>query len=199
VQPFADIAGLLERARREPGRIGTGSTEALSAFIGQELARRAGVDMPDIQYRSGGPLMNDIVAGHLPVGWTSTASATPHMQTGRVRVLATSGPSRTPFFPDAPTLAEAGIPGIALSGWVALLGPPACPRPWPGACTPCWSPSSPKRASASASARWGSSRTCAHRRRWGRKCDAKTPFGRQRPAPARSSRRGEGQIAPMPK
>ncbi len=43
VQPFADLPGMLERARREPGRIGTGSTEALSAFLGQELARRAGV------------------------------------------------------------------------------------------------------------------------------------------------------------
>lgn len=127
-QPFADIAGMLALARREPGRIGTGSTEALSAFIGQELARRAGLETPDVPYRSGGPLMNDIVAGHLPVGWTSTASVTPHMQTGRVRVLAVAGAPRTPFFPEAPTLAEAGVPGIALAGWVALLGPAALPR-----------------------------------------------------------------------
>ena len=126
-QPFADFPAMLERARREPGRIGTGSTEALSSFVGQELARRAGLDMPDIQYRSGGQLMNDIVAGHLPVGWTSTASVTPHLQTGRIRVLVAAGASRTPFFPDAPTLAEAGIPGIALSGWVALLGHAALP------------------------------------------------------------------------
>ena len=126
-QPFSDLGGMLERARREPGRVGTGSTEALSAFLGQELARRAGAEMPDVQYRSGGQLMNDIVAGHLPVGWTSTASVTPHLPTGRVRVLATSSASRTPFFPEAPTLAEAGIPGVALSGWVALLGPAALP------------------------------------------------------------------------
>ena len=126
-QPFADLGGMLASARREPGRVGTGSTEALSAFLGQELARRTGTEMPDIQYRSGGQLMNDIVAGHLPVGWTSTASVTPHLPTGRVRVLAASGDARTPFFPDAPTLAEAGIPSIALAGWVALLGPAALP------------------------------------------------------------------------
>jgi tripartite-type tricarboxylate transporter receptor subunit TctC len=126
-QPFADLRGMLERARRDPGSIGTGSTEALSSFLGQELARRAGLEMPDIQYRSGGPLMNDIVAGHLPVGWTSTASVTPHVQTGRIRVLATAGPTRTPFFPEAPTLGEAGVAGITLSGWVALLGPAALP------------------------------------------------------------------------
>lgn len=127
-QPFSDLHGMLEHARREPGRVGTGSTEALSSFLGQELARRAGgLDTPDIQYRSGGQLMNDIVAGHLPVGWTSTASVTPHLPTGRVRVLAAAGASRTPFFPEAPTLAEAGIAGVALSGWVALLGPAALP------------------------------------------------------------------------
>src|SRR5918998_5566369 len=71
--------------------------------------------------------MNDIVAAPLPVEWPSTASVTPHVPTGRIRVLATAGASRTPFFPESPTLAEAGVPGIALSGWVALLGPAALP------------------------------------------------------------------------
>ena len=127
-RPFSDLRGMLEHARRQPGRIGTGSTEALSSFLGQELSRRAGgLDTPDIQYRSGGQLMNDIVAGHLPVGWISTASVTPHLPTGRVRVLAVAGATRTPFFPEAPTLAEAGIAGVALAGWVALLGPAALP------------------------------------------------------------------------
>ncbi len=81
-QPFDSLRTMIDYAKRNPGRVGTGSTEALSSFIGQELARRAGVDMPDVAYRSGGQLMNDIVAGHLPTGWTSTVSAAPHMQTG---------------------------------------------------------------------------------------------------------------------
>ncbi len=122
-QPFNSLPSMIEHARRNPGAVGTGSTEALTSFLGQELARRARVEMPDIQYRSGGPLMNDIVAGHLPVGWTSTASATPHMQTGRVRVLATGTAGRTPFFPDVPTVQEQGIPDFDLAGWVALFGP----------------------------------------------------------------------------
>ncbi|MES2712308.1 MAG: tripartite tricarboxylate transporter substrate binding protein [Pseudomonadota bacterium] len=122
-QPFATLPAMIEHARRNPGAVGTGSTEALSSFCGQELARRARIDTPDIQYRSGGPLMNDIVAGHLPVGWTSTASATPHMQTGRVRILANASATRTPFFPDVPTVQEQGIPDFDLAGWVALFGP----------------------------------------------------------------------------
>ncbi len=128
-QPFDSLRAMIDYAKRNPGRVGTGSTEALSSFIGQELARRAGVEMPDIAYRSGGLLMNDIVAGHLPTGWTSTVSATPHMQTGRVRVLAVSTATRTPFFPDVPTAKEAGVQDFDLSGWVAMLGPPRMPAP----------------------------------------------------------------------
>lgn len=123
-QPFDSLRAMIDHAKRNPGRVGSGSTEALSSFIGQELARRAGVDMPDIAYRSGGQLMNDIVAGHLPSGWTSTVSATPHIGTGRVRVLAVSTATRTPFFPDVPTAAEQGVTEFDLSGWVAMLGPP---------------------------------------------------------------------------
>src|SRR3712207_1704334 len=105
----------------------TGVQTCALPISGQELARRAGVDMPDVQYRSGGPLMNDIVAGHLPVGWTSTVSAMPHMGTGRVRVLAVSPATRTPFFPEAPTLQELGFEGFDLAGWVAMFGPAGLP------------------------------------------------------------------------
>jgi tripartite-type tricarboxylate transporter receptor subunit TctC len=126
-QPYADLPAMLAHARQHPGRVGTGSTESLSSFIGQELARRARVEMPDVQYRSGGQLMNDVVAGHLPVGWTSTASAMPHMQTGRVRPLAVSTATRTPFFPDLPTVQEQGIGDFDLAGWVGLYGPAGLP------------------------------------------------------------------------
>ena len=126
-QPYADLRAMLDYARRNPGKVGTGSTESLSSFIGQELARRANVEMADVQYRSGGQLMNDIVAGHLPVGWTSTASAMPHMQTGRVRVLAVSTATRTPFFPDVSTAQEQGVADFDLAGWVGLYGPAGLP------------------------------------------------------------------------
>lgn len=123
-QPFDSLRGMIDHAKRNPGRVGTGSTEALSSFIGQELARRAGVEMPDVAYRSGGQLMNDIVAGHLPTGWTSTVSAAPHMQTGKVRILAVSTAERTAAFPDAKTVQEQGVADFDLSGWVAMLAPP---------------------------------------------------------------------------
>jgi tripartite-type tricarboxylate transporter receptor subunit TctC len=122
-QPFDDLRGMLARARANPGKIGTGSTESLSQFIGQELARREKLEMPDIAYRSGGQLMNDIVAGHLPVGWTSTASIMPHMQTGKVKVLAVSTATRSLFFPDVATAEQQGIADFDYAGWVGLYGP----------------------------------------------------------------------------
>ncbi|WP_431305508.1 Bug family tripartite tricarboxylate transporter substrate binding protein [Sediminicoccus sp. BL-A-41-H5] len=125
--PFTDIQGLRAFAVANPARLSTGSTEALSQFIGQELARRLRLEIPDVQYRSGGQLMTDVVAGHLPLGWTSTASATPHLATGRTRIIAVSTATRTPFFPDVPTVQEQGIPDFDLAGWVALLAPAGLP------------------------------------------------------------------------
>ena len=127
-QPYADLRAMLDYARRNPGKVGTGSTESLSSFIGQELARRANVEMADVQYRSGGQLMNDIVAGHLPVGWTSTASAMPHMQTGRVRVLARLHRHPHALLPDVPTAQEQGVADFDLAGWVGLYGPAGLPE-----------------------------------------------------------------------
>lgn len=125
--PFTNLPGLAAFARANPTRLSTGSTEALSSFIGQELARRIGVEIPDVQYRAGSQLMTDIVAGNLPLGWTSTASATPHMASGRVRILAVSTATPTPFFPEVKTAQAQGIANFDLAGWVALLGPPRLP------------------------------------------------------------------------
>jgi len=126
-QPFRDVPGLIAYARANPGAVGFGATEALTAWAGHEFNRRAGVRTEEVQYRGGGLLMNDIVAGHLPIGWTSTASAIPHLQTGRVRVLAVSTPQRTRLLPDVPTVQESGVPGYDVSGWVAMLGPAGMP------------------------------------------------------------------------
>lgn len=126
-QPFTDIAGLVRHARANPGAIGFGATEALTAFAGHEFNRRAGIETEEVQYRGGGLLMNDIVAGHLPIGWTSTASALPYLATGQVRVLAVSTAARTALMPDILTVQEGGVPGYEVSGWVAALAPARMP------------------------------------------------------------------------
>ncbi len=124
-QPFDSVPSLLAAIRARPGSIAFGQTEAVTRFAGTEFARLAGVQMQDVYYRGGGLLMNDIVAGHLPTGWTSTASAIPHLQSGRVRVLCVSTATRTALMPDVPTAQEGGVAGYDISGWVGMFGPKA--------------------------------------------------------------------------
>jgi tripartite-type tricarboxylate transporter receptor subunit TctC len=129
VQPFSTLPEMLAFARANPGRVTYGATEALTSHAGQEFNRRAGTQIEEVMYRGGGLVMNDIVAGHLPLGWTSTASAMPHLATGRVRVLAVSPATRTPLMPDVPTVQESGVANYDVSSWVAMLAPPRMPKP----------------------------------------------------------------------
>ena len=127
-QPFSDLAGMIAHAKANPGRVAYGATEALTSYAGQEFNRRAGTEIEEVMYRGGGLLMNDIVAGHLATGWTSTASAIPHLQTGRVRLIAVSPATRTPLLPEVPTVIEGGVAGYDVSSWVAMLAPPRMPK-----------------------------------------------------------------------
>lgn len=125
--PFTDFAGFLAAARAAPQPITIGATEALTSFAGQDLARRAGVRLEEAMYRGGAPMMTDLMAGHLPVGFTSTATALPLLPGGRLRLLAVTGAARSPALPDVPTVAESGFAGYEVAGWGALLGPGGLP------------------------------------------------------------------------
>jgi tripartite-type tricarboxylate transporter receptor subunit TctC len=125
--PFTDFAGFLAAARAAPQPITIGATEALTSFAGQDLARRAGVRLEEAMYRGGAPMMTDLMAGHLPVGFTSTATALPLLPGGRLRLLAVTGAARSPALPDVPTVAESGFADYEVAGWGALLGPAGLP------------------------------------------------------------------------
>jgi tripartite-type tricarboxylate transporter receptor subunit TctC len=121
--PYKDVAGLIAYAKAHPGEISFGSSEASTSFAGNEFARLAGIRLEEVAYRGGAPLMNDIVAGNLPLGWTSILSAGPYFRNDRVRILAVTSTQRSALQPDIPTAAEAGLPGYEYSGWYGMLGP----------------------------------------------------------------------------
>jgi len=126
-QPFRDVAAVVAAARAAPQPMPFGATEALTAFAGHEFARMAGLRLEETQYRGGAQLMPDLMAGHLPIGFTSTATLLPLMPTGRLRGLAVTGATRSAAMPDVPTMQEAGFPGYEVVGWGALLGPAGLP------------------------------------------------------------------------
>ncbi|RVT95761.1 tripartite tricarboxylate transporter substrate binding protein [Rhodovarius crocodyli] len=127
--PFSDVAGLVAAARAAPGTIGFGTSDAAISYAGNLFTRLAGIRMEEVTYRGAAPMLNDLIAGHLPTSWNSTVAALPHLQSGRIRALGVTTTARTPLLPDVPTLAEAGVAGYDFAGWYGMLAPANLPPP----------------------------------------------------------------------
>jgi tripartite-type tricarboxylate transporter receptor subunit TctC len=117
---------------REPGnRLAYGSSGIASAghLAGELFNRTAKIDVPHIAYKGGGPAMNDLLGGQVPSLFASLPSALPHIRSGRIRALATTGPKRAPDLPEVPTIAESGYPGYEATNWYAFVAPAKTPQP----------------------------------------------------------------------
>ncbi len=122
--PHRDLAGLLAKARAEPGKVtfshsGIGTTVHLA---GELLRARAGVDLLHVPYRGSAPSATALLAGEVDAGFLSPIEVLPHIRGGRMRALANCAPTRV-LLPDVPSIREI-VPdydGVVL--WFALLGP----------------------------------------------------------------------------
>jgi tripartite-type tricarboxylate transporter receptor subunit TctC len=123
-----DLTGLIDRARREPGRVTHGATGVgnLTQFLAAELTRLAGVGFTDVHYRSGGEGISALLRREVDFSFASLATATPHLQSGALRALAVLEPARLPELPALPTAAET-VPGLTASFWYGLHVPAATP------------------------------------------------------------------------
>ena len=124
---FVDVAQLVAAARAAPRSIGFGTTDAAISYAGNLFTRLAGIEMEEVTYRGAGPMLNDIIAGHLPTSWNSTVAALPHIQGGRIRALGVTTTTRSALLPEVPTLAEAGIANYEFSGWYGMVAPAGLP------------------------------------------------------------------------
>lgn len=129
--PARDIRGLLALARARPGELGVGSsgTGSTNHLAIELLSLMSGVRLLHVPYRGEGPAMTDLVGGQIPMVMTTIVAARGHIDGGRAVVLATASAERTPLMPDAPTIAESGVPGYAAEAWLGILAtartPPA--------------------------------------------------------------------------
>ncbi|MFM9971972.1 MAG: Bug family tripartite tricarboxylate transporter substrate binding protein [Burkholderiales bacterium] len=96
-------------------------------LLGEMLKMRAGVDMTHVPYKGSAPAVQDIVAGRVDLFFDALITSGPQVRGGKLRALAMASPRRAPQFPDVPTMAEAGFPGIELDFWFALYAPAATP------------------------------------------------------------------------
>jgi len=126
-QPFKDIKGLIAHARANPGKLGIGNSEAVTMLTGELFKSMAKVEMTQVAYKGGGPLMTDVIGGHIPVGVTSLTTSLQHYKSGKLRVLGVGSNKRNAAMPDVPTVAEAGLPGYEAISWYGMLAPAGTP------------------------------------------------------------------------
>jgi len=130
--PVTDVAGLIERARAEPGSIdyaspGIGSPHHLAMA---RLARETGVEMNHVPYKGAAPALNDLVGGHIELLVVDYPSAAGQIGAGKIRPLAATTAERIVQLPDLPTIREAlGLAGYEASAWQGLVVPAATPDP----------------------------------------------------------------------
>jgi tripartite-type tricarboxylate transporter receptor subunit TctC len=89
----------------------------------------AGIKMNHIPYKGTGPALTDTIGGQTDVFFSSTATAMPHVQSGKLRAIAVTTAKRIPALPNVPTVAESGLPGYEVILWHGLIGPKGLPRP----------------------------------------------------------------------
>lgn len=129
--PFKSVKELVAAARANPGRLDYASAGVGSfQHLGGELFKlEAGVDIVHVPYKGGGPAMQDVVAGHVKIMFSSLIQTTPLIKAGKLRALGTGGSKRSPVLPDVPTIAEAGVPTYVAENWWGIAAPAGLPAP----------------------------------------------------------------------
>ncbi len=127
--PFRTIDDLFKEARARPGSLSYGSAGigTMNHLGGEMLKKAAGIDMAYVPYKGSAPVMQDILAGTLPVASDNLATYTPQIRAGKIRALVVLGPSRVAALPDVPSMADAGFPGFDATGWVGASCPAGTP------------------------------------------------------------------------
>ena len=129
--PAKNISELTSLARSRKDFVsfassGNGSAQHLAGALFESSAK---VDMVHVPYKGGGPALNDVIGGQVPLFFGNLASTLQHIQSGRLRALAVTSGKRAPMLPDVPTLAEAGLAGAEIYEWNAVFAPAGTPEP----------------------------------------------------------------------
>jgi tripartite-type tricarboxylate transporter receptor subunit TctC len=127
---IGSVRELVERAKGAPGKINYASTGVggFNHFGGELFKSTTGVNLVHVPYRGGGPAMTDVIAGQVPIMFSSLTQVLPNVRSGRLKLLAVGAAKRSPVVPDVPTVAESGYPGYEVAVWWGVSAPAGVPR-----------------------------------------------------------------------
>ena len=134
-QPFKTFQELVAYIRKNPGKMNYGYTHAASGHMAMELLKQVGGEkgqplfIVGIPYRGGGPMMQDLLGGQIPMMFINQDVALPHIKAGKLRALAVTSLQRNPLYPDTPTIAETGVKGYEALSWSGLSAVKGTPKP----------------------------------------------------------------------
>ncbi|MFC3126787.1 Bug family tripartite tricarboxylate transporter substrate binding protein [Pseudoroseomonas globiformis] len=128
--PVKTLAELVALAKSKPGDLNHGSSGAGTSLhmAGELLKLEAGIQMTHVPFRGAGPMLAEVMAGRIECAVDNLPSAINHIRDGRLRALAVTSSTRSPALPDVPTTAEAGYPGVEVTGWFGVQAPAKTPR-----------------------------------------------------------------------
>lgn len=128
--PMKNAAEVIARARSKPGElnyasVGVGSGAHLVAVL---FMMATGAEMSHIPYKGIQQITPDLISGQVQLTFNAIGPLTQFVQSGKVRLLALTGPKRLSQYPDIPTLSESGLPGFEAAGWYGVFAPAGTPR-----------------------------------------------------------------------
>jgi tripartite-type tricarboxylate transporter receptor subunit TctC len=122
---------LVALAKAHPGKLNYSSPGGgtLSQLAFELFKSAAGIEIVHVPYKGAGLSATAVIAGEAQASTGSSVTMQPHVKTGKLRALASTGLKRSSAMPEVPTMTEQGLPGATISGWFAFLAPPRTPRP----------------------------------------------------------------------
>jgi len=129
--PAQHFNDLIKWVAAHPGKLSYASFSpgTPSHFLGFQLNERFKLDLTHVPYKGSAPQTNDLLAGQVPLGFAQLQTVLPHVQSGKLNALAVTGPQRSRFLPQVPTLAELGYKEFNTTIWFGLAAPAATPKP----------------------------------------------------------------------
>jgi tripartite-type tricarboxylate transporter receptor subunit TctC len=128
--PAHSVAELIAYAKANPGKVNYGSAGigTVSHVCGEYFATAAGVKITHVPYKGTGPVLIDLLGGHIPMAFAPIPATHENAKSGKLRMLAVTSTVRSTLLPDVPTIAEAALPGFEAVLRYGLVAPPGTPR-----------------------------------------------------------------------